>query len=154
MQDPVLDGALEISKCLVNAPRRVSAPHPSKRYGTYVRMHICSCHAVLETVCSCRGRFMILNTRVQLAQYEWRRALFCHRQHAAHRSLQLHTESGWSDRHTPKNEYFQITRVPKTSANQATMFSITTSKPVAGGCVFQFSVRYDTIQVLPFRLDS
>ena len=52
---------------------------------------------------------------------------------------------------TPKNGYFEITRAPKTAANQATMFSITTSKPVAGGCVFQFNVRYNTIQVLPFR---
>jgi hypothetical protein len=47
---------------------------------------------------------------------------------------------------TPKNGYFEITRAPKTAANQVTMFSITTSKPVAGGCIFQFNVRYSTIQ--------
>jgi hypothetical protein len=50
---------------------------------------------------------------------------------------------------TPRNGHFEISRTPKSVANQWTMFSIKVPKPVDSGCVFQFDVSYSAVQVLP-----
>jgi hypothetical protein len=49
---------------------------------------------------------------------------------------------------TPKNGYLDVSRAPKSVANQWTKFGIKVPKPVATGLIHQFNISFSKIEVL------